>query len=1054
MAHNRLAAQAGLGPGNTEPEAVRIWLLDGFRMSVGSRTIEGNEWRLKKAGSLVKLLALTQGHRLHREQVMDVLWPELDTEPAANNLHRALHFARAALGDTPANTTSRYLTLRGDLLTLCPNGPLWVDVEAFESAAATARHSQEPAAYRVAIELYVGDLLPEDRYEEWAETRREALRETYLALLTELAALHEEREEYEPAIAALRRALVSEPAHEGAHQSLMRLYAASEERQRAITQYEQLERALFEEFGAEPAAASRRLHEEIVARRFPKATSRSGSSLSEEPAYSSRHNLPNAHSSFVGREQEIVEVKRSLTMTGVLTLTGTGGSGKTRLALEVARDLVGAYPDGVWLVELAPLTDPEPVPRAVAAALGVSEQPGRPLAQTLSNYLRSRQTLLVLDNCEHLIDACARLVDTLLGSCSGLRVLATSREALGVPGEANWPLSPLTLPDAERVPPVEELNRYEAIKLFLERARSRLPDFELTDQNAEAVVEVCRKLDGIPLSIELATARLPVLAVEQVAARLNDSLRLLTMGGRTANARHQTLRATVEWSYELLSEAERGLFARLSVFAGGWTLEATEAVGAGQGDVLDLLSKLVDKSLVVAETSPVGGGALRYRMLEPVRQYGRERLEESGEIEQVRERHARYYLALAEAAEPELIGAGQVAWLEQLETEYGNLRAALSWCLDEEGAKPEERAQLGLRLAAALGRFWGAHGPSEGRRWIEKGLAKSLASPASLRAKALNEAGFIAVYQGDPRSVALLEESLALYKELGDRSGAAMAISHLGHTATHLADRERLTELRDDAEALLRGPLDRRTSGHLLLFLGIAAQADRDREQVTVRVEESMALLWEQGDLRGVAQCLTTLGIDALEQSDSERAAEAFEEDLRLLREIKDKVGIVYGLLGMAAVNALRGRPAAAARLLGAAEALREAIGHPPMPHEQAHYDYQGYLATARAGLDEAAFDAAWSEGQAMSFEQAIEYALDTEDTASTAAPTSPPTLDILTRRQREVTALIRRGLTNHQIATELRITERTVEAHVSKILRKLGFRSRTQIAAWVIEQR
>ena len=622
---------------------------------------------------------------------------------------------------------------------MCPDGPLWVDVEAFEGSAATARRVREPAAYRAAIELYAGDLLPEDRYEAWAEERREALRETYLALLVELAGLYEQCEEYGPAIETLRQVVASEPAHEEARLSLMRLYAVSGQRWQAIAQYEQLERTLSEEPGADSDAASRRLHEEILADRLPRAHSRPESHSSE----TDKHNLPNPHSSFVGREREIVEVKRSLAMSGVLTLNGIGGCGKTRLALEVARDLVGAYPDGVWLVELAPFADPELVPQAVAAALGVSEQPGRPLTQTLSDYLRSRQTLLVLDNCEHLIDACARLVDALLGTCPELRVLATSREALGVAGETNWPLSPLSLPeagtsDAERLlPPVEDLTCYEAIRLFLDRAQARLPAFELTGENAGAVVEVCRKLDGIPLGIELATARLTVLAVDQVAAWLNDSLRLLTTGPRTADPRHRTLRATLAWSHDLLGEPERTLFRRLSVFAGGWTLEAAEAVGKSDGIeegrvsnplVLDLLGGLVDKSLVVAEASLGAGVAPRYRMLEPVRQYAREKLESAakmaarpgetpavpddtavpegtavpGEIKQVRERHAGYYLALAEAAEPELVGAGQVAWLERLETEYGNMRAALSWCLDEEGTKPEERAETGLRLAAAL----------------------------------------------------------------------------------------------------------------------------------------------------------------------------------------------------------------------------------------------------------------------------------------------------------------------------------------------------------------
>ena len=999
---------------------------------------------------------------------MDVLWPNLDTKPAANNLHRAVHFARAALEPGAENATSRYLSLRGDLLALCPEGPLWVDVDGFEEAARTARHTREPVACRAAVELYAGELLPEDRYEEWTQERREELRQLYLALLFEMAALYEEREEYGPAIEALRLALVEDPTHEDAHRDLMRLYTASQERQRAIAQYEQLEKVLSRELGAEPSTASRHLYEEILADRHPP---RPKGRASREPADTSQSNLPNLRTSFVGRETEMIGVKRSLAMTGVLTLTGTGGCGKTRLALEVARNLVGSYPDGVWLVELASLSDPELVPQAVAAALGVHEQPGRPLTETLAKHLGSRRTLLVLDNCEHLIDACARLVDVLINSCSGLRVLATSREALGVAGETNWPLTPLSLPEAgisdeRHLPPVKELARYESIGLFVERARSRLPDFELTEENARGVVEICRKLDGIPLGIELACARLSALSVEQIVARLNDSLRLLTTGGRTADPRHRTLRATLQWSHELLDERERKLFGRLAVFAGGWTLEAAEEVCSGDGierdDGLDLMSRLVDKSLVVAEavetlhaTSPQHATSLRYRMLEPVRQYAREKLEAHGEVTQVQEHHATYFLTLAERAEPELSGTRPVPWLELLETEYGNLRAALSWALDAD-EEHERRAEMGLRLAAALGRFWDAYSSAEGRRWLEKGLAKSDASTASVRAKALNEAGFIAVYEGDPKAMALLEEGLTLYKELGDRSGVASAISNLGHAVLHLGQRERMLSLREEVEELLSEPLDKRTTAHLLQFLGFAALSEMDFEQMeSPRLEEALALFRESGDTRGVAICLPSLGMISLSQRDSERAADLFEEGLHLQRGLQNKTAIVMSLLGMAGVAALRGQPARAAKLFGASEALREAIGLVLTPLADAHFGFEDYFAAARAELGEAAFETAFSRGRAVPPEQAIEYALSAQDASprSVLEPRAAPP-EPLTRREREVALLIGRGYTNHQIADALAISKHTVANHVARILRKLNLPSRSRIAVWVTERK
>jgi predicted ATPase/DNA-binding SARP family transcriptional activator len=604
VARDRVVTGAHSDSGRVEPETLRIWLLGGFRVSVGTRTVEDGQWRLKKGASLVKLLALAPDHGMHRERVIDLLWPDLGPSAAANNLHRTLHSTRRVLAPNLA-TASRYLRFDDERLRLCPTTPLWVDVEAFESAAATARRTREPAAYQAAIDLYAGELLPEDRYREWAEVRRDALRETHFALLAELAGLYEERGEFAPAVGALERALMFDPAREEAHYDLMRLYALAGQHHKALFQYERLRKALSREFGSEPGAQSKRLYQELRSGRIP-AEDPSGAGSAAGRSGPPLHNLPAPQSSFVGREREKLEVKRALSMTRLLTLTGMGGSGKTRLSLEVARDTAGAYQDGAWLVELAPLSEGAQVPHAVARALEVHEQPGHPIVQTLVENLRSRRMLLILDNCEHLVDASARLVDRLLGSCEHLRVLATSRETLGVAGEVNWPVPSLTVPDQASA--LQGLMQYEAVQLFVERARSRLPTFALTPENAGSVVSVCRKLDGIPLAIELVTARMAALAVEQIVERLDDSLGLLTTGNRTAAPRQQTLKATLEWSYDLLDEHERRLFARLSVFAGGWTLEAAEAVGAGDpvpaGRVLDLLSKLVDKSLVVVDASP------------------------------------------------------------------------------------------------------------------------------------------------------------------------------------------------------------------------------------------------------------------------------------------------------------------------------------------------------------------------------------------------------------------------------------------------------------------
>jgi len=671
-------------------EAIRIRLLGGFEVTVGARTIEEGAWRLRKAANLVKLLALAAGNRLHREQVMYTLWPELEIRAASNNLRQTVHTARRTFD---LSMGSRYLASRDESLVMCPESSLWVDVDAFEEAARTARRSREPALYRAALDLYTGELLPTDRYEEWAEEPRRRLQETYLSLLLGLAHLHEELADYDSAIEALRRVVSEEPTREEAHVGLMRLYALAGNSGEALAQYGRLEETLSRALGTEPAASSRALREEITAGRFPPTEGQFLTSSSEGPPDAGKHNLPAPRSSFVGRETELRNVKRDLAMTRLLTLTGVGGCGKTRLALEMARELVGAYPDGVWLVELAALSEGALVAQALASVLGMQEQPDRSLTDALVDFLRTKRALLVLDNCEHLVDAVARLADVLLDSCHHLRVLATSRESLNVEGELSWLVPSLSAPSLLQSPKVEELAGYESVRLFVERARHRNPAFSLTPENSHAVARICGRLDGIPLAIELAAARVG-LSVEQIATRLDDSLRLLSAGSRTASPRQRTLRGTLDWSYELLSMPEQSLFCRLSVFAGGWTLQAAEVVGAGDtqhGDVVDLLSRLVDKSLVVAETTGIGGA--RYRMLEPIRQYAQEKLEESGEAEEVRSQHASFFLALAEEAEPGLRGPEDAEWLERLEAEHDNMRAALSWALER------GQTELGLRLA-------------------------------------------------------------------------------------------------------------------------------------------------------------------------------------------------------------------------------------------------------------------------------------------------------------------------------------------------------------------
>jgi DNA-binding SARP family transcriptional activator len=512
-------------PSQPAPDLVRVRLLGGFRVSAGSREVGEAAWRLKKAAALVKLLALAPGYALHREQAMEALWPGVGRRASSSSLRQALHAARGALHPDPT-VASRLLASSGERIVLCPEVNLWVDAEAFEEAARGARRAKEPSVYEAALDLYAGELLPEDRYEEWAEGPRARLRGTYLSLLGELAALHEGRGNLGSAEAVLGKLLAEEPTSEGAHASLMRLYALRERRGEALAQYERLKNVLSRHLGVEPSASVRALREEIAAGRYPlRDVSRDPR---PEDEGSVRYKISAPRTSFVGRERELLEAKRELASTRLLTLAGAGGSGKTRLAVEIARDLAEAYPDGAWMMELAPLSSGELVAQEVASVLRVREQPGRPLEGTLTQYLRDKEALLLFDNCEHLLHACAGLCDLLLGSCPGLKILATSREPLRVAGEVVWRVPSLSVPQA--LSTTEELTEFAAVRLFVERARLKLPAFALTVENARAVSEVCRGLEGVPLALELAAARMGAMSVDHLAQRLDNTLARIIHG--------------------------------------------------------------------------------------------------------------------------------------------------------------------------------------------------------------------------------------------------------------------------------------------------------------------------------------------------------------------------------------------------------------------------------------------------------------------------------------------------------------------------------------------
>jgi predicted ATPase/class 3 adenylate cyclase len=738
-----------------------------------------------------------------------------------------------------------------------------------------------------------------------------------------------------------------------------------------------------------------------------------------------RNNLPTQPTPLIGREKEVAEVCKLLLRPEVrlLTLTGAGGTGKTRLALQVAAELTEDFEEGVFFVSLAAVSDPELVVPAVAGALGVKETGGQPLLESLKDYLREKRLLLILDNFEHLLEA-ASIASELLSAAPYLKVLASSRIPLKLYGEHESSVPPLELPDLKRPSSVERLTQYEAVRLFVERAQAAKADFSVTNDNALAIAEICHRLDGLPLAIELAAARIKLLTPQAMLARLGNRLKLLTGGARDLPERQRTLRSTIDWSYGLLEEGEKVLFARLSVFVGGRTLEAMEAICDAEGDlpggVLDGVSVLVDENLLRQEEAV--GGEPRFVMLETIHEFAREKLQESGQTEDIRRRHARYFLSLAEEAEPRLMRAKQAEWLKRLELELDNLRAALSW------AQEQDKAELGLRLGAALWRFWimsARYG--EGRRWLEAALAAENAGPLLFRAKANLVAGYLAAGQGVyMRSQRHLEEALALYRSAGSAEGVAMTLATLGRLESYRGDLERAKEL--DKESFDRyrklgdpwqfsGALRALAADlfvRLLRGLGLEEGYEGDVTRGMALQEEALALSRKWGDSAGIALSLYGLGRLAVDQDDPERAVKQLEESLVLAREVyagivphilvslgdaaliqgdneralrvyKEALAICQetgqeptdtGVLeGMASLAAALEDDARAARLWGAVESALQVIGATWTPDDLGQDE--PYLDAARARLGEAAWEAALAEGRNMTLEVAIEYALE-----------------------------------------------------------------------------
>src|SRR5579871_2549370 len=683
------------------------------------------------------------------------------------------------------------------------------------------------------------------------------------------------------------------------------------------------------------------------------------------------NNLPRQLTSFIGREREVAELKRSLSETAMVTLTGSAGVGKTRLALRVASELVSRYPDGAWLIELAALSDANLIAKEVASALSIPEQPRRSLTDTLVDALHPKSLLLILDNCEHLLAGAAQLAAVLLGACAGLRIVATSREPLGVSGEVVWRVPSLSAPNLQALPPVEELLGYEAVRLFVERAALSRPGFRLTSSSAPAVAQVACRLDGIPLAIELAAAQVKVLSVDSIATRLDDRFRLLTSSSRTGLPRHQTLRAMLNWSHDLLSERERILFRRLSVFAGDFTLEATEQICGGGGleedDVLELLTRLVDKSLVLFDERE---GCGWYRLLESIRQYGHDKLQQSQEAVDVLRRHRDWYLALAEQAEPEIRGPAQVAWLDRLEAEHDNFRGALHWCAASAEAEP------GLRLACALWWFWYVRGHHREARERLAIALRTGESPPLLKARALRYIGYSATVLADAAAAqAALEQALAIARTLEDGLGAADALHGLGRLAFWRRDFGRAAAFLNEARRLFAAADDKNDLARVLNSLGYLAAAEGRLAAARTFYTESLMLCRETGNKWLVGYVTGNLGVVALREGAFDTAWQLHRDALAIWREVKHRMGMIAGLEDIGLLEAARGQAERAARLLGAAEAGLKAFGL-RLPVSRVNANVGDVLRGLRSALGDDAATARIAEGRAMTLEQAVRYAL------------------------------------------------------------------------------
>ncbi|QSE89351.1 protein kinase [Rhodococcus pseudokoreensis] len=782
------------------------------------------------------------------------------------------------------------------------------------------------------------------------------------------------------------------------------------------------------------------------------AESRPAHRTSSPAARASVGDLPLALTNFVGRRNELAEAKSMLSASRLVTLTGIGGVGKTRLALRVAADARKGFADGVRWVELGELQDESLVVGVVAAALGVRDRSARRLDDVVAEFLTPKHLLLILDNCEHVVDAAAALTERLLHTCPELRVLTTSREALALGGEAVLRVPPLAVPASERTPTLRGLPQYDAVTLFVDRASAAVPGFELTEDNRGAVSLICQQLDGLPLSIELAAARLRAMSPEQILERLTDRYTLLTRGSRGAPSRQQTLRLSIDWSHDLCTPREQQLWARLSVFAGSFELDAAEDVCAtdlAAGDLLDAVTSLVDKSILIREDAVA---VVRFRMLETLRDYGREKSEQSGEHPELRRRHRDWYQQLVLQAEAEWISPRQREWIGRLEREQANLRGAMEYSLSECRMSDPGGDTAGLRIAASLFQFWLSRSLlSEGRHWLSRALACLPEQPTAARVDALYADSILAELQGEiSAGVARVDEAHALAEQIADPVVHARVAHADGLLALYSGDVPRACTRLEEA---LEGFGDRSNLADqvwIRLMLGLAYELQGDVPRAIACQQQVLDTTEAHGESVLRSYSLWAMAVAVFQQGEPGRADRLLKQCIRLTRLLDEPLAAAVALETQAWIAAGEGNTQRAAVLLAAAEALGRSVGSSPMLFDNLLPHHEHSERQIHAALGAQAIEAAYRKGTTMNFEEAVAFALG--EHTSPASPRADHDTTSLTKRERQVADLVSQGLTNKAIATQLVISLRTAQGHVENILTKLGFTSRTQIAAWVAE--